>query len=81
MGRLLDAKGNYKQAENYLFKALLESHQEHPEYFFYFAAHLFERDLHHRAAHWLQLGLKLHPANPQLLILLGYTFLSTKTQN
>lgn len=78
MGRLLDAQEKYKQAENYLFKGLLESQQEHPEYFFYFAAHLFKRNLYHRAAHWLQLGLKLHPTNPQLLILLGYTFLLTQ---
>lgn len=76
-GRLLDATGKNSEAENYLFKALLDSRQEFPEYFFYFANHLFYRGLHHRAANWLQLGLKLHPRNPQLLTLLGWTLLSS----
>ena len=63
-------------ARKYLFKSLLRSNQEYPEYFFYFAQHLFAYGEHVESIHWLQLGLKLHPSQPQLLTLLAWNFLS-----
>ena len=63
-------------AEKLLFKALLMNEQEDPEYFFHFAQYLYRIGNTSQSIHWLQLGLKLHPSHPHLLILLALNYIS-----
>ena len=80
-GLLHSALKENKVAEKFLFKALLKSRQESPEYFFYFADHLSRAGDPIKSIHWLQLGLKLYPSQPQLLTLLAWNFLSVSNWN
>ena len=68
-------------AENLLFKALVINEQEDPQYFFHFAEHLFRVGKISKSIHWLQLGLKLHPSQPHLLILLALNYISNSNWN
>ena len=80
-GLLHSALNENSVAEKLLFKALLINQQEDPLYFFHFAEHLFRMGKTSRSIHWLQLGLKLHPSQPHLLILLAWNYISNSEWN
>ncbi len=75
-GRILSAEGKYKQANQHLFQALVLSDQEEPLYFVSYAKNALLGKEYIQGLRWTTLGLKLHPAHPDLLVLYGYLFLS-----